>query len=1557
MAEMNKRNSPRNNIAAKFQNVSLEALPPIGVFWDIENCQVPKGKSVIALVQAIRERFFRGHREAEFLCVCDINKENKEVIQELNLAQVTVVHINATSKNAADDKLKQCMRRFVDTHGMPATILLISGDVNFATHLSDFHHRDNIHIILLHPNHTPEPLLVCAHEHFYFHELTINLPTRNSSKVRYITFDESGHILIFFYVVYTDLINKEKLLYNEYYLNLLQCNNYILNSNFQLTRRPPVMAFSDFTQFDIYHSTTLLIIYSKVTQYKKYTLHNELNTVRGWPSLVVSLAKKRMDREDVFGKKITVSYFQSSTSGDECADYNSQKQYQNRQKMYKNRRHCVSSSSSCNSSPVSQTGIDNEAMECVNTQNDLPILKTKVEFPPPPNIMEDSASRKNVDKCSERIASERSDKLNSLVCDTQDSKSFKWSSYQDQNINDISPASQANGVSETGNRLSQKNVGRVSPFLMVDCTSKSGFQFSSISRSDSNIYNSQNTIVDNYNVSTSSITNNFNNYNSNSPIFFSPFSNNSDYQNQMGWHSPTLSLGDSAHPVGRASPIVSSTSSSPVELLVTNLDQNIEANEMKKILLSVFREHIMVLHISMLLQPDGSLKAVVKVPSLQDAQYAISQLHRRKIGFKRLLISYVATDRSPPLYILRSEVVALLMDIPSKRLPLFKFREIFERRYHRSISVSELYKMKDAVSVVESSMGRMVCLNSDFRYTPSPTDSESSQEVQQILEKPYCEHHFHVSESLGWAEQDSVYPLPNVQISLKTLAPRVHTLLDTHQGSLPLNSFCLCYLAEFGPLPIIENVESKLSQETSAVSSDVDGGNENCQQHGSESQGVGKGVPLEHLIACIPGVQITKSVLAIKKIQWLENKPSEQEYSGRKDQPRVVLKPTTTAYCADALPFTLPEPLFILHFQNGFRYNHVASSEEETIIGIPKREQTPEEIERTKQFAAEVIELFRHVPNCSMPFSKFIPAYHHHFGKQCRVSDYGFSKLIELFEAIPDVLEVCGIGEEKVLMLTEQEKLKVLADRLVSIVRSSPQQCILLDKLISIYANQHGYSLRCQEFGASDIPDLISKLRSSLKIQFNEKPLVVLVDRGFVHLVSLRIRRLLMETTEGKLKMEKLSKLYKERFGQHINIMNMKQDLEDVIKVEEGVVKLIPLLMLFRDILILLHENGGQLPLQNFESLFLKRFGVPCRPAQYGFPSIATMFNSQPDYFVIRGRRSKRIIMVNRETAGSPLPPVLSRDIHNCGDDNVLKKRKSVKMDCLRKDCDLINKVQTGELLQMRNSPVDLLCQPIPSGVPSPEIQPEKQSFPDRDLMRFESPLPIGQDVMTEMSENECLRLKTPPLCLTSVVPSPVQTFQGSVKGDGTLAALFSENRAFSAPPPPFARFAAPPGFGTPSATPSFPPTYQTVFQSPPAFAYLASPPVHSSSFEAPRQHPLASSPTTALPSVVSFGSMPSSLSPTHNFSFPVHAGCTPSFQRGSSVANLLASEERERLSSDRTRSDFLSYEDLTETHSSSTDNSLPSTQSTPTRGSAKSRPRSRIAAHFTTPIKSNGHL
>lgn len=149
---------------------------PIGVFWDIENCPVPRGKSAAAVVQKIRKEFFNGKREVEFMCVCDISKEKKEVIEELNKAQVTVVHINATSKNAADDKLRQSLRRFGQSYPAPATVILVSGDVNFAAELSDLRHRNNLEVICLHNAQAQPALLACAQEARRFDHFTADLP-------------------------------------------------------------------------------------------------------------------------------------------------------------------------------------------------------------------------------------------------------------------------------------------------------------------------------------------------------------------------------------------------------------------------------------------------------------------------------------------------------------------------------------------------------------------------------------------------------------------------------------------------------------------------------------------------------------------------------------------------------------------------------------------------------------------------------------------------------------------------------------------------------------------------------------------------------------------------------------------------------------------------------------------------------------------------------------------------------------------------------------------------------------------------------------------------------------------------------------------------------------------------------------------------------------------------------------------------------------------------------------------------------------------------------------
>ena len=82
-----RKTSGGSRAPGKAAQISLE---PVGIFWDIENCKVPNGRSAFHLAQKFREHFVEGKREVEFMCVCDTLKETGEVINDLNKAHVSV---------------------------------------------------------------------------------------------------------------------------------------------------------------------------------------------------------------------------------------------------------------------------------------------------------------------------------------------------------------------------------------------------------------------------------------------------------------------------------------------------------------------------------------------------------------------------------------------------------------------------------------------------------------------------------------------------------------------------------------------------------------------------------------------------------------------------------------------------------------------------------------------------------------------------------------------------------------------------------------------------------------------------------------------------------------------------------------------------------------------------------------------------------------------------------------------------------------------------------------------------------------------------------------------------------------------------------------------------------------------------------------------------------------------------------------------------------------------------------------------------------------------------
>ncbi|XP_046616833.1 meiosis regulator and mRNA stability factor 1 isoform X2 [Neodiprion virginianus] len=1281
-------------------------LPPIGVFWDIENCQVPKGRSAVAVTQVIRDSFFSGYREAEFIVVCDVKKENNQVVQELNDAQVNLIHVASTCKNAADEKLRQSIRRFADIHGSPAAIILISGDINFAVDLSDLRHRKKIHVILLHKENTSEALILCANEHYNFIELMEPLPSRTVSKL-----PETYDLLV-------NNLPKEK---------------------------------------DIVAIRRRLKQLSDNCGGKVVAIQSNTATVRFTSADSSIRAQKRMHGEDVFGSKILVRFSeerdehtsktQGSNTSQDCTATESESVIGTPGKMYT----AGSTLAGARSLPV--TPHYHSSSPIIGAYSTWGTIHSSSVNVPPGLIQQTPVFRKNVQSSSE-ASFNRS--LNELprshspfvwqqVGNTQ-RHGFYWEGqYKNEDVKVLGKRASISQARDTSTLSNNDSVRTPEGYRRIRGThsyvhppdwkpARQQFHLPNPSYNGNGYLQSNSIKRRSPSPMTSAYTRDHAHWNgqvmpprsSRTP---SPYDGHlmSSCQHEQSRLSPyhqndpeSEEVENFFNPISNRNFGVLNGACTPIELQVTNLDQNIEPKEMKRILASVFMEHVMVLHVFVFMQSDGNFAASVKVPSLQDAQYAISQLHRRKVGFKRILISYAHTGGPNP-QLVRSQIVMLLQEVPGHKLPLFKFREMYERRFVISISVSELYKMKDVCIVTEDSGGRMVSLNPDHRNTPSPCFGNSTPEGVQ-LEMPYCTMHTQKPWSdRGWAEQEML-SLPNVKISLKLLTDRLQQLLKTHNGSLPLLSLPTCYEAEF-----TEKFE-------------VD---EN-------------GVPLEHLVACLSSIELKQGPGGVKFLIWAGTNDNDDSHEDNKcvSPPLVnqlalfsrelvdLLK--TAPHCQ--LPFNRFIPAYHHHFGRQCRvadygftklidllealthtvqvmgdgnkrvvtlshraqvrrftsdllrvlkaqaskqvslsefpsvYSRVIAKpwdvvdygvcaiedilgevSENTVvvtnhdnndkmIAIPKREQTAEEIERTKQFALEVVKLLGHAPQCRMLFNKFVPSYHHHFGHQCRVSDYGFTKLIELFEAIPHIVKIEETsGGERCISLTEKEGLRVLGEQVAKLV-SRAKGVLPVAEISQAFLHQFGYALCPDIFNCSSILQLMGKLFETVKIsQTATGPVVTSVDKSRLQVLALQCRRVLMDQPQRCLSVPEFQSHFIRYYASACDLGGLQRDLSDVVEFSsvngKQMIELTPLQSFACNLYKVLMNYGGVLPLSQFENAYLSIIGSACQVAQFGFSTLTALLQALKCTVILKEPKHRRkTLYLNKKlaTVGFPLPSTYS---------------------------------------------------------------------------------------------------------------------------------------------------------------------------------------------------------------------------------------------------------------------------------------------------------------------------
>ncbi|CAF1093991.1 unnamed protein product, partial [Brachionus calyciflorus] len=185
-----------------------------------------------------------------------------------------------------------------------------------------------------------------------------------------------------------------------------------------------------------------------------------------------------------------------------------------------------------------------------------------------------------------------------------------------------------------------------------------------------------------------------------------------------------------------------------------------------------------------------------------------------------------------------------------------------------------------------------------------------------------------------------------------------------------------------------------------------------------------------------------------------------------------------------------------------------------TFIQIPKIIQDDQELLCIQRLKTDVIDMLKPRPRFSIQFNKFIPNYHHHFGRQCKLSHYGFTKLLELLEAMPDTVQITNKDGVQFVQLKPQIQKEIICQNLVKLIEecSSLKLKTNLIKLEDLYVSKYG-CIFYQDLGCLNFPSLLNSLPldvNFIKIDTNQGLDVTLSVDGLNERDTKRVCKLLM---------------------------------------------------------------------------------------------------------------------------------------------------------------------------------------------------------------------------------------------------------------------------------------------------------------------------------------------------------------------------------------------------------------------------------------------------------------
>ncbi|KAL0541736.1 hypothetical protein IC582_021791 [Cucumis melo] len=153
------------------------------VWWDIENCQVPKGCDPHAIAQNISSALVKINYcgPVSISAYGDTNRIPNSIQQALSSTGIALNHVPAGVKDASDKKILVDMLFWAVDNPAPANYLLISGDRDFSNALHQLRMR-RYNILLAQPQKASAPLVAAAKSVWLWMSLVAGGPPMSSTE-------------------------------------------------------------------------------------------------------------------------------------------------------------------------------------------------------------------------------------------------------------------------------------------------------------------------------------------------------------------------------------------------------------------------------------------------------------------------------------------------------------------------------------------------------------------------------------------------------------------------------------------------------------------------------------------------------------------------------------------------------------------------------------------------------------------------------------------------------------------------------------------------------------------------------------------------------------------------------------------------------------------------------------------------------------------------------------------------------------------------------------------------------------------------------------------------------------------------------------------------------------------------------------------------------------------------------------------------------------------------------------------------------------------------------